>query len=55
MSLIEESKNVDSDENEYEYEYLEEEEYCTEVIIDDVKYYKDRNGVLYDYNTHEEV
>ena len=38
-----------------EYEFLEVEEYCIEVNIDGVQYYRDRNMVLYDFNTHEEL
>jgi len=44
-----------NDDVQQEYEFLEVEEYCIEVNIDGVQYYRDRNMVLYDFNTHEEL
>jgi len=51
VSIVEEI----NDEEPIVYEFLEVEEYCREVIVNDVKYYQDRKGVNYDYETHEEV
>ena len=44
-----------NDDEQQDYNFLEVEEYCTEVTIDGVIYYQDRNLVLYDYETHEEI
>jgi cell division septum initiation protein DivIVA len=44
-----------NDNEQQDYNFLEVEEYCTEVTIDGVIYYRDRNMVLYDYETHEEI
>jgi hypothetical protein len=44
-----------NDDEQQDYNFLEVEEYCTEVTIDGVIYYQDRNLVLYDYESHEEI
>ena len=44
-----------NDDEQQDYNFLEVEEYCTEVTIDGVIYFRDRNMVLYDYETHEEI
>ncbi len=44
-----------NDDEQQDYNFLEVEEYCTEVTIDGVIYYQDRNMVKYDYETHEEI
>jgi len=44
-----------NDDEQQDYNFLEVEEYCTEVTIDGVIYYRDRNLVLYNYETHEEI
>ena len=44
-----------NDDNQPKYDFLEVEEYCIEVKIEGILYYQDRNHILYDYNTHEEL
>ena len=44
-----------NDDNQQKYDFLEVEEYCTEVTIEGILYYRDRNHILYDHNTHEEI
>ena len=55
LANSQEIKSGMEESNEEMYEYLEEEEYCIQIEIDGIKYYKDRNGTIYDFDTHVEI
>ena len=55
LANSQEIKSENEESNEEMYEYLEEEEYCIQIEVDGIKYYKDRNGIIYDFDTHVEI